>query len=56
VQYRDVPDLIRKNADYLVDSVSRNLRHLDLNPTAPDVLRVILDQRYVRFVGTTVMT
>lgn len=47
VHYRDISTLIRDNMDYLVDRVSLNLRYLESNPTTPDVLRVIINERYV---------
>lgn len=31
-----------ENADYIIDSLCRHLRHLDLNPHVPDVLAAIL--------------
>lgn len=30
------------NADYVIDSLCRQLRHLDLNPRIPDVLSAML--------------
>lgn len=30
------------NADYIVDSLCRQLRHLDLNPHVPDVIAAML--------------
>ena len=35
-------ELLCSNADYLVDSLSRRLRHPDRHPRAPTVLRVLL--------------
>lgn len=30
------------NADYIIDSLCQQLRHLDLNPHVPDVLAAML--------------
>jgi len=38
----DLPDLLRWNADYIVDAVSLRLRHVDRHPEAPSVLGVVL--------------
>jgi hypothetical protein len=40
--YSSISSLICQNADYLIDVVSLNLRHLDVNPTTPRVLKVML--------------
>ncbi|XP_072037283.1 TELO2-interacting protein 1 homolog [Amphiura filiformis] len=40
--YSSIPDLLCDNADYLVDTISLKLRHLDFNPKAPLVLKVTL--------------
>ncbi|XP_070560811.1 TELO2-interacting protein 1 homolog isoform X2 [Ptychodera flava] len=40
--YKSIEQLICENSDYLVDAISHNLRHLDLYPKAPDVLKVML--------------
>ncbi|KAJ1296121.1 hypothetical protein BS78_01G274900 [Paspalum vaginatum] len=37
-----VGQFVVKNADYIVDSLCRQLRHLDLNPHVPDVLASML--------------
>ncbi|XP_068654423.1 uncharacterized protein [Aristolochia californica] len=37
-----VGELVLANADYIIDSLCRQLRHLDLNPHVPDVLTAIL--------------
>ncbi|XP_020093536.1 uncharacterized protein LOC109713762 isoform X2 [Ananas comosus] len=37
-----VAQLVVANADYIVDSMCRQLRHLDLNPHVPDVLASML--------------
>ncbi|GMH10672.1 hypothetical protein Nepgr_012513 [Nepenthes gracilis] len=37
-----VGQLIVANADYIIDSLSRELRHLDLNPHIPNVLASVL--------------
>ena len=34
--------LIQENSDYLVDSISLRLRHLDYYPRSPEVLQVVL--------------
>jgi len=38
----NVSDLLRQNADYIVDAVSLRLRHLARHPEAPSVLGVVL--------------
>ncbi|GAB2219226.1 hypothetical protein Drorol1_Dr00006858 [Drosera rotundifolia] len=40
--YPKVGHLIVENADYIIDSFSRQLRHLDLNPHIPNVLAAML--------------
>ncbi|KAL9268509.1 TELO2-interacting protein 1-like protein [Drosera capensis] len=40
--YPKVGNLIVENADYIIDSFSRQLRHLDLNPHIPNVLAAML--------------
>lgn len=37
-----VGHLVVANADYVVDSICRQLRHLDLNPHVPSVLAAML--------------
>lgn len=37
-----VGHLVLANADYVIDSICRQLRHLDLNPHVPNVLRAML--------------
>lgn len=37
-----VGNLVLANADYVIDSVCRQLRHLDLNPHVPNVLAAML--------------
>ena len=37
-----LPDLLRRNADYIVDAVSLRLRHVTRYPEAPSVLGVVL--------------
>lgn len=37
-----VGELVLANADYVIDSICRQLRHLDLNPHAPNVLASML--------------
>ncbi|XP_017985336.1 PREDICTED: uncharacterized protein LOC18594747 isoform X3 [Theobroma cacao] len=37
-----VAQLVLANADYIVDSICRQLRHLDLNPHVPNVLAAML--------------
>ncbi|XP_062515161.1 TELO2-interacting protein 1 homolog isoform X2 [Corticium candelabrum] len=39
-----VSSVIGRNADYLIDTVSLNLRHLDMNPTTARVLKVMFQQ------------
>lgn len=34
--------MVLENADYVIDSICRQLRHLDLNPHVPNVLAAIL--------------
>ncbi|KAM0934113.1 hypothetical protein DsansV1_C32g0220571 [Dioscorea sansibarensis] len=40
--YSTVGHLVVANADYIIDSLCRQLRHLDLNPHVPDVLAAML--------------
>ncbi|GAB2276406.1 hypothetical protein Dimus_011134 [Dionaea muscipula] len=40
--YLQVGHLVVGNADYIIDSFSRQLRHLDLNPHIPNVLAAML--------------
>ncbi|KAJ0099748.1 hypothetical protein Patl1_20854 [Pistacia atlantica] len=40
--YTTVGNLVLANADYVIDSICRQLRHLDLNPHVPNVLAVML--------------
>ncbi|KAJ0989927.1 hypothetical protein J5N97_008283 [Dioscorea zingiberensis] len=40
--YSTVGHLVLANADYIIDSLCRQLRHLDLNPRVPDVLAAML--------------
>ncbi|XP_050216425.1 uncharacterized protein LOC126667488 [Mercurialis annua] len=40
--YATVGQLVLANADYIVDSICRQLRHLDLNPHVPNVLASML--------------
>ncbi|KAH3822477.1 hypothetical protein DPMN_124256 [Dreissena polymorpha] len=40
--YRSIDQLIRENADYLMNSISLRLRHLDRNRKCPLVLKVML--------------
>lgn len=35
-------NLVLENADYVIDSICRQLRHLDINPHVPNVLAAIL--------------
>lgn len=37
-----VGHLVLANSDYVIDSICRQLRHLDLNPQMPNVLAVML--------------
>lgn len=37
-----VGHLVLENADYVIDSICRQLRHLDLNPHVPNVLGAML--------------
>lgn len=37
-----VKELVVQNADYVVDSLCRQLRHLELHPHAPSLLAAIL--------------
>ncbi|XP_052760793.1 TELO2-interacting protein 1 homolog [Mya arenaria] len=41
-RYRSIDELIRENADYLMNSISLRLRHLDRNRRCPLVLKVML--------------
>lgn len=34
--------LVLENSDYIIDSVCRELRHLDLNPNVPSILAAML--------------
>ncbi|GKB19979.1 hypothetical protein Tco_0853902, partial [Tanacetum coccineum] len=40
--YPTVGHLVLANSDYVIDSICRQLRHLDLNPHVPSVLAAIL--------------
>lgn len=40
--YPTVGHLVLANSDYVIDSICRQLRHLDLNPHVPNVLAAIL--------------
>ncbi|KAF6164751.1 hypothetical protein GIB67_041003 [Kingdonia uniflora] len=40
--YPNVGKLVLANADYVIDSLCRQLRHLDLNPHVPNVLAAML--------------
>nr|XP_023923287.1 TELO2-interacting protein 1 homolog isoform X2 [Quercus suber] len=40
--YPTVGHLVLENADYVIDSICRQLRHLDLNPHVPNVLAAML--------------
>ncbi|XP_031256286.1 uncharacterized protein LOC116114265 [Pistacia vera] len=40
--YTTVGNLVLANADYVIDSICRQLRHLDLNPHVPNVLAAML--------------
>ncbi|XVE98976.1 hypothetical protein REPUB_Repub03eG0156200 [Reevesia pubescens] len=40
--YSTVGQLVLANADYIIDSICRQLRHLDLNPHVPNVLAAML--------------
>ncbi|XP_078436931.1 ARM repeat superfamily protein [Wolffia australiana] len=40
--YPTVGHLVVSNSDYIIDSLCRQLRHLDLNPYIPDVLSAML--------------
>ncbi|XP_060670317.1 uncharacterized protein LOC107403735 [Ziziphus jujuba] len=40
--YPTVGCLVMENADYVIDSICRQLRHLDLNPHVPNVLAAML--------------
>ncbi|XP_018815607.2 uncharacterized protein LOC108987186 [Juglans regia] len=40
--YPTVGQLVLENADYVIDSICRQLRHLDLNPHVPNVLAAML--------------
>ncbi|CAN1318255.1 TELO2-interacting protein 1 homolog [Linum perenne] len=46
--HSSVGQLVLANADYVVDSICRQLRHLDLNPQVPDVLASMLS-----YIGVT---
>lgn len=35
--YKSLPHLIAKNTDYLIDSISMRMKHLDLYPNTPQV-------------------
>lgn len=37
-----VGHLVLANADYVIDSICRHLRHLNLNPHVPNVLAALL--------------
>jgi len=57
LKYRRVSDLVCQNSDYLLNSISLNLRYVDMNPNAPTVLRSMLrccDARIMDFLQDTV--
>nr|GLL38243.1 uncharacterized protein LOC109178092 isoform X2 [Ipomoea trifida] len=41
-EYETVGHLVLENSDYIIDSVCRELRHLDLNPNVPNILAAML--------------
>ncbi|KAH9302064.1 hypothetical protein KI387_013647, partial [Taxus chinensis] len=41
--YLSVKDMVVANIDYIIDSLCRQLRHLTLNPRAPNILAAILN-------------
>lgn len=41
-KYKSIEELIASNVDYLINSISLNLRHINLNPETPAVLNAML--------------
>lgn len=42
MSFLQVGHLVLANSDYVIDSICRQLRHLDLNPHVPNVLAAML--------------
>jgi hypothetical protein len=42
-EYTSLPQLIARNTDYLIDSISMRMKHLGLYPNTPQVLHAILE-------------
>jgi hypothetical protein len=42
-EYTSLPQLIAKNTDYLIDSISMRMKHLGLYPNTPQGLHAILE-------------
>jgi hypothetical protein len=41
-KYKSIEELIARNVDYLINTISLNLRHINLNPDTPAVLNAML--------------
>lgn len=55
-KYNSTEELIAKNVDYLINSISLNLRHINLNPRTPAVLNAMLqygDRHLIPFLEDT---
>ena len=55
-KYKSIEELIGRNVDYLINTISLNLRHINLNPHTPDVLNAMLqygDQHLLPFLEDT---
>ena len=55
-KYKSIEELIARNVDYLINTISLNLRHLNLNPDTPAVLNAMLhygDKHLVPFLEDT---
>ena len=55
-KYKSIEELIARNVDYLINTISLNLRHLNLNPDTPAVLNAMLhygDKHLIPFLEDT---
>jgi hypothetical protein len=55
-KYKSIEELIARNVDYLINTISLNLRHINLNPDTPAVLNAMLqfgDKDLVPFLEDT---
>jgi hypothetical protein len=52
-EYTSLPQLIAKNTDYLIDSISMRMKHLGLYPNTPQVLHAILEYGILKAAAPT---